>query len=218
MSWERLATFGGGAWGRLTAAAQGDVLPTIARRSIRLALDRAGGRPPQPQGGYLSTRHGVFVTLRVGGGELRGCVGTLVPRCHDLVEETWRNARLAAFQDDRFAGVILSELADLHFEVSVLHALEDVSSILDLDPCRYGLVVSTDDGRRGALLPEVEGIDTVERQLEIARRKGAIAASERVHLQRFRADHFVEPPGGQPRTLTETFERINRTYRMGNRE
>jgi MEMO1 family protein len=124
---------------------------------------------------------------------LRGCVGTIAPACANLVEETWRNARLAAFHDRRFSPVTEEELADLRFEVSVLHPPEHVSSARELDPQRYGVIVSARDGRRGLLLPAIAEIETTEEQLRIAREKGWIDPDEPVTLQRFEVDHFEEP-------------------------
>jgi AMMECR1 domain-containing protein len=84
------------------------------------------------------------------------------------------------------------ELANLRFEVSVLHSMERAASASDLDPARYGVVVSTEDGRRGLLLPGIAEIKTVGRQLGVAREKGGIGPEEPVMLQRFEVDHFEE--------------------------
>jgi len=94
-------------------------------------------------------------------------------------------AREAALSDSRFEPVRLEELADLRFEVSVLSPLEPVHHVGQLNPARFGVVVSTPDGRRGALLPDVEGVDTVGDQLAIARRKGGIGPTEHADIRRF---------------------------------
>jgi AMMECR1 domain-containing protein len=109
------------------------------------------------------------------------------------VAETWRSARLAAFHDSRFPAVEAEELPDLRFEVSVLHSMEAVSSADELDPRRYGVVVSTKDGRRGLLLPAIAEIKTSGEQVGFARKKGRIGSNEPVMLQRFQVDHFEEP-------------------------
>jgi AMMECR1 domain-containing protein len=123
---------------------------------------------------------------------LRGCAGTIAPTCPNLLSETWRSARLAAFQDSRFAPVGIGELQNLHIDVSVLHSMEDISSAAELDPARYGVVVSTADGRRALLLPGIAEITTSEEQLAIVRKKGRIGPREPVMLQRFQIDHFEE--------------------------
>ena len=172
---------------------EGAVLPGLARRSVETALRGSYEQPPSPSGEYLGAQCGVFVTIRQRGGSLRGCVGTFVPVCQSLVAETWRSARLAALQDNRFSPVTDGELAGLRFEVSVLHSLEEISSEAELDPKRYGVIVSTSDGRRGLLLPGIKEIQTAEQQLLVARQKGWISPDEPVTMQRFQVDHFAEP-------------------------
>jgi AMMECR1 domain-containing protein len=83
-------------------------------------------------------------------------------------------------------------LEHLRFEVSVVLPPEEVASPAELDPRKYGVVVLTEDGRRGALLPEIEGVETVHHQLEIARRKAGIGRGESVRLQRFAVLKFCE--------------------------
>lgn len=174
-------------------AAQGeDMLPGIARRSVEAALQGTSENAPAASGEYVRKPGGVFVTIRHRNGELRGCIGTIAPVCANLVEETWRNARLAALHDGRFAPVAIRELPQLRFEVSVLHPPEEISAADQLDPQRYGVIVSTDDGRRGLLLPAIEGIGTVKEQLLFARRKGRIDPEEPVRIERFEVDHFAE--------------------------
>jgi AmmeMemoRadiSam system protein A/AmmeMemoRadiSam system protein B len=174
------------------AGCPGNVLPGIARRSVETALRNISEKAPPAAGEYLGAARGVFVTIRHRQGKLRGCIGTIAPACANLVEETWRNARLAALHDGRFESVGLGELPQLRFEVSVLHPPEDVASADELDPRRYGVIVSTPDGRRGLLLPGIEEITTVEQQLLFARQKGRIDPDEPAQLQRFEVDHFGE--------------------------
>jgi AMMECR1 domain-containing protein len=137
------------------------------------------------------------VTLRDRSGGLRGCAGTFLPTCANLVAETWRSARLAAFDDFRFPPVKADELPHLRFDVSVLHSMEKITSTDELDPARYGVVVSNAAGRRALLLPAIAEIKTAVQQLSLARRKGGIAPDEPVMLQRFQVDHFEEQ-GGRP--------------------
>lgn len=176
-----------------TAKRDGEVLPEIARQSVTAALDDRSAVAPAAVGEYLSSPRGVFVTLRRRNGQLRGCVGRIEPASADLVAETWRNARLAALQDNRFPLVTAEELADLRFEVSVLHTIETVTSVAELDPRRYGVIASTGDGRRGLLLPGIAAIKTGTEQLRLARQKGGIDSAEPVAMQRFQVDHFEEP-------------------------
>ena len=165
----------------------------MARRSVLAALRRGREAPPAYTGEYCGLRRGVFVSIHHGDGRLRGCVGTIEPVCDHLLAETWRNARLAAFEDRRFSPVTTAELGDLRFSVSVLHPPETVSSEEELNPDRYGVIVSAKENRRGLLLPRIESIKTAGEQLRIAREKGGIGPEEPVTLQRFEVDYFAEP-------------------------
>jgi MEMO1 family protein len=170
----------------------GKTLPQIARRSLEAAFRGDVGKPAFATEGILGERHGVFVTIRGPRRKLRGCVGTLTPRFANTAEETWHVARDAAFRDGRFKPVRSSELESLRFEVSVLFPLEEVASPAELDPQRYGIVLTTGDGRRGLLLPDVKDVKTIGEQLEGARYKGGICESEPVRIQRFAVKKFRE--------------------------
>jgi AmmeMemoRadiSam system protein A len=171
----------------------GEQLPGIARQAVESGLRGTAESPPAAAEGYLSLPRAVFVTLFHRAGELRGCVGTLTPKCRDVVRETWQMAREAAFSDQRFPPVVGAELATVWFEVSVLHPLEGVASPQELDPRCFGVVVRTADGRRGALLPGIAEIHSADEQLELARRKGGIQPWETVRIERFRVEKFREP-------------------------
>lgn len=170
----------------------GALLPDLARQSVAAVLGTPGLRPPQVVEGLPGERRAVFVTLRSRTGALRGCVGTLSPRFPNAALETWHLARSAAFEDSRFEPITARELSDVRFEVSVLHPLEPIASPAELDPERYGVVVSSDDGRRGTLLPEIASIPSVAEQLRIARLKAGIGPDEPVRLERFTVEKFHE--------------------------
>jgi AmmeMemoRadiSam system protein A len=170
----------------------GKALSQVARRSIEAAFRGDSEGPDIPAEGILGERHGVFVTIRGPRRKLRGCVGTLTPRFVNTAEETWHVARDAAFRDGRFAPVGAHELEQLRFEVSVVFPLEEVASMAELDPRRYGVVLDTEDGRSGVLLPDVKGVETVEQQLTAARHKGGIGEFEPVRIQRFAVKKFRE--------------------------
>ena len=123
--------------------------------------------------GLLDGRAGCFVSLKVGG-ELRGCMGTILPTRSSLAEEICANAVSAGTRDPRFPAVRSSELSELVYDVDVLTVPEPISSPDELDVRRYGVIVSTADGRRGLLLPDLDGVDSVEQQVGIAARKGGI--------------------------------------------
>lgn len=175
-----------------TSNRAGEILPAIARRSVSTALQAGSSVVPKATGKYLNTPRGAFVTIQRRDSRLRGCVGSLKPVCANLVAETWRNARLAAFRDGRFTPVSSDELGDLQFEVSVIQSSHKVISTAELDPEHYGVIVRTADGRCGVLLPGIKDIVTPAEQLSIARRKGGIGQDEPISMERFAVDHFEE--------------------------
>lgn len=173
-------------------------LPALARRAIN---EYFSGRKVPPEGlkasGALGEQGCVFVTLhQKKDGALRGCIGTLRPQEPNLARETWINALSAAFQDPRFKSLRREELDDTHISVTILGAMEPVRGLGELDPSAFGVVVSSEDGRRGVLLPGIAGVDTAMQQVSIARRKAGIAPDEAVRLERFRAYSYEEAPTG----------------------
>lgn len=76
--------------------------------------------------------------------------------------------------------------------VDVLGTPELVDSTDALDCRRNGVIVSTTDGRRGLLLPDLDGMNTIDEQLRIAARKGGVGlGSDRVCLERFTVTRHV---------------------------
>ena len=134
-------------------------------------------------------RAGVFVSLHRFG-ELRGCIGTIAPAASSVAAEIIQNAVSAATQDPRFSPVRAEELDTLAINVDVLGEPEPVASVRQLDPKRYGVIVSN-GLRRGLLLPDLEGVDTAEEQVAIARRKAGIDEDEDVRLERFEVVRHV---------------------------
>ncbi|MGI5844267.1 MAG: AmmeMemoRadiSam system protein A [Candidatus Xenobium sp.] len=133
---------------------------------------------------------GAFVTLKKSG-ELRGCIGTLGPTCPDQFREVVQNAISACSRDPRFPPVHPGELEDLHYQVYILQPAEPVGGLADLDPQRYGVIVHK-SGRRGVLLPALEGIETAEVQVAIACRKAGIDPADNPELERFEVLTFQE--------------------------
>lgn len=159
----------------------------LARRAIEVYLREHRILAPRAPSGLLAGRHGAFVSLHRGG-DLRGCIGTIAPTAATLAEEIVHNAIQAATADPRFPPLTAAELSGLDISVDVLHEPEP-AVLEDLDPRAYGVIVSA-DWRRGLLLPDLDGVDSVEQQVAIARQKAGIGPAERVRIERFKVDRY----------------------------
>lgn len=136
----------------------------------------------------LKQRAGVFVCLKIRG-VLRGCIGTFQPQEPTIAHETVRNAISAATCDPRFPCLRPDELDTIEYTIDVLTAPEPVKDKSELDPRRYGVIVQA-GGRRGLLLPDIEGVDTADYQVRIAMQKAGIAPGSVVELSRFEVKRF----------------------------
>ncbi len=131
----------------------------------------------------VTKKAGTFVSIKIEG-MLRGCIGTIGPTKDSIAEEIIYNAVSSAVHDPRFTPVCEKELSVLTYSVDVLGDTERIVSKDLLDVKRYGVIV-TKGNRRGLLLPNLEGIDTVDEQIEIAKQKAGIKDSESISLERF---------------------------------
>ena len=131
----------------------------------------------------MNQKAGVFVSLKIGG-KLRGCIGTISPTRDCIADEIIHNAVSASMEDPRFEAVRVNELAQLVYSVDVLGKAYPISSKDELDIKRYGVIVNS-NGRRGLLLPNLEGVDTPEQQVSIALQKAGISSHEDYRMERF---------------------------------
>lgn len=129
----------------------------------------------------------VFVTLKKDG-NLRGCIGTILPSYPNMAEELANNAVSAGVNDTRFLPVGEKELNQLVYSVDIL-SLPEACSSAELDPTNYGVIVSKGN-KRGLLLPALEGIETVEQQLSIVLEKAGINPNEDYKIERFKVERF----------------------------
>lgn len=130
-----------------------------------------------------SKQAGAFVSLHKDN-QLRGCIGTIVATRQSIAEEIIQNAISACSRDPRFPPVREDELDDIVYSVDVLGEPERINNSKELDVKKYGVIVEN-GGRRGLLLPDLEGVDTVEQQISIAKQKANINQKEDVNLWRF---------------------------------
>lgn len=162
-----------------------DPYVSLARESLEYYINRGKilETPDYLPSEMLSQRKGVFVSIKKHG-KLRGCIGTVSPMNNSVAEEIISNAISAGTRDPRFNPIKKSELKDLVYSVDVLEDFEDINSINQLDVVRYGVIVSS-GYKRGLLLPNLEGVDTPDQQVEIALSKAGINKGESYKMQRF---------------------------------
>ncbi len=175
-------------------AGNGERLPELARRSVETLVreGRVLEVPSVSDDSLLGQPAACFVSIKTGAGDLRGCIGTVEPTRDSLAEEIIHNAISAATRDPRFLPIETSELSQLRYSVDVLSPPEP-ARFEELNPKTYGLIVEDERGRRrGLLLPDLEGIDSAEQQLQITTRKAGIPPGADVKLYRFRVRRYGE--------------------------
>ena len=167
-----------------TSSSPYELLLQTARQAIEQYLQGDALNVPALDDSLNQTR-GVFVTLWESPKKLRGCIGRTQGITPTLSQEVAECAILAATRDPRFQPISkIEQVQALKIELSLLMQLEPIDDSGLLDPHRYGVVVSAGN-RRGLLLPNVDGVDTVEEQLKIACQKGKIERNENFELARF---------------------------------
>lgn len=163
----------------------------IAKRAVeeylrnRMVLPAPEDLPPE-----MRSRAGVFVCLK-SQGQLRGCIGTFLPCTDNIHDEIVRNAISAAREDPRFPPVSTEELPEITYSVDVLSEPERVDDTAGLDPKKYGVIVAKGK-RRGLLLPDLAGVDSVEEQLRITKMKAGIDPDDTdVVIYRFTVQRYT---------------------------
>lgn len=177
----------GGAAKRLAEKrAKEDPYVQLARKSVEYYIlhHRKMEMPDDLPEELLTRRAGAFVSIHEHG-KLRGCIGTIAPVRDCVAREIIDNAISASTRDPRFDPIRAHELKWLEISVDVLGEAEPIKSPAELDVKRYGVIV-TKGMKRGLLLPDLDGVDTVEEQISIAKSKAGIADWDtNVELQRF---------------------------------
>jgi AmmeMemoRadiSam system protein A len=167
----------------------------LARSAVEAYVrERRRIQPPRKLPPEMQSMAGAFVSLHQSNGDLRGCIGTIQPQCESLAEEIIENAISAATRDPRFPPVSPDELEGLEISVDVLTPPEPIDSILDQDPKCHGLIVQStrEPWKRGLLLPDLESIDTAEKQLQYTRvyKANITDPDEPFQLFRFRVSRY----------------------------
>lgn len=133
-----------------------------------------------------------FVTLKTIDGKLRGCIGTIKAKYKNLYTEIVQNAVSAAFRDHRFNPITAEEFTSIQISVEVLSDPEEIFDIQQLDPKVYGLIIQDELKFRGVLLPNIKGVDSIKKQIDIVKRKAGISKYKKTGLRyfRFRTEKF----------------------------
>lgn len=164
----------------------------LAKNTIE-SYFRTGKIPPLPPGlprKILTLRAGVFVSIYKGQ-ELRGCIGTYLPTEPNIAEEIISNAIAAATHDWRFSPITPDELNELSYSVYILEEPRQIKSLEELDPKKYGILIKSETGKTGLLLPDLDGIDTVEKQLSaVCHKCGVKLSNEKVVICKFSAEKY----------------------------
>jgi MEMO1 family protein len=163
-------------------------LVALAKETVeRYVRDRETPHPRKltPE---MKEKAGVFVCVQKQG-QIRGCIGTFEPTRPNVAQEIIANAISSATRDYRFSPVTADELPELTYKVDILTKPEPIGSKADLDPKKYG-VLATYGNKRGILLPDLAGVDSVDQQIDVACGKGNILPDEPAKLYRFEVRRY----------------------------
>ncbi len=163
-------------------------LVRLAKKTVEAYVRRGEVFQPRRLSAEMKEQAGVFVSIHKRD-ELRGCIGTFELQHDNVAEEIVANAISSATRDPRFLPVTKDELKSLEYSIDVLTRPEPVKSMKELDPKKYGVIVEA-GWRKGLLLPDLEGVDTVEEQVGICRLKAGIGPDEEVKLYRFEVKRY----------------------------
>ncbi len=168
-------------------------LTTLAKRAVDSYIKQGEIISPSDniEQEFLNNKGGVFVTIEKEG-QLRGCIGTYLATQKNIAQETIHNAIAAATEDYRFGHVQPAELESLSYTVSILSSPEPIEGIDDLNPKKYGIIIKSLDnpGKSGLLLPDLEEVETVTEQINIASQKAGLSPEERKVIYRFQVKKY----------------------------
>jgi AmmeMemoRadiSam system protein A len=167
---------------------QHSALVELAKAAVENYVKNKEVLKPEDITEEMKGKAGVFVSIKKHG-NLRGCIGTFEPTKSNIAEEIVSNAISSAMADYRFTPIAVSELDELTYSVDILTQPEPVADVGELDPKKYGIIVES-GFKRGLLLPDLEGVNTIAEQIQICKVKAGIAAEEPVKLYRFEVRRF----------------------------
>ena len=161
----------------------------LATKAVKHFVESGEISPcPENLPNELKIQSGTFVSIKRKS-RLRGCIGSVLPQTENLAKEIIQNAIYAASRDPRFSPILKSELPDLTFSIDVLSSPEKVKSITELDCRRFGVIVKH-DGQQGILLPNLDGVDTVKKQIQICLEKARLKKESPFEIFRFESKRY----------------------------
>jgi hypothetical protein len=160
----------------------------LAKKAVETYVNEGKVIRPEELTPEMKQKAGTFVSIHKCGG-LRGCIGTFEPTRRNVAEEIISNAISSATRDPRFPPVSPNELEDLDYSVDVLTKPREVESKEELDPKKYGVIVEC-GWRKGLLLPDLKGVDSVDEQINICCQKAGISPGEPVKLYCFEVKRY----------------------------
>lgn len=167
---------------------------SLAQKAIELYINEGIEiSAPDPLPDKFKEKAGVFVSIHKKNGDLRGCIGTFLPTKENIAKEIIANAISAASHDPRFEPIAANELSDLGCSVDILGELESVNDLSELDCKKYGILVKSGEDKSALLLPNLDGIDSVEQQLSVCCMKDEIdPRKEQITIYRFSVERHKE--------------------------
>lgn len=139
----------------------GETLLNIAEQSVREAVIEHRKYSParDDYDNALFDKGAAFVTLTDKNGDLRGCIGTIVPN-QGIAKDVAGNAYRAAMEDNRFSPVSEKELDGLNISISFLTGFErirymDEADLLTKINQDIDGIILRDGNRQGVFLPSV---------------------------------------------------------------
>ncbi len=121
----------------------------------------------------LKLKLSCYVSL-YSGNQLRACIGNPQPKCEHLYNEIIENAVAAAFDNDQTEPLKEAELNNISIVVDVISEPRPVKDRSLLKPGKHGVMLEDEQGKFSVLLPNQDGIDSVDQQLEKARAQAGI--------------------------------------------
>ena len=121
----------------------------------------------------LKLKLACYVSL-YSGNQLKGCVGNTKPTHPNLYNEIIENAVSAAFEDQRGGTLKEEELNNISIVVDVLSEPKPVSDPAEIKPHKHGVIIEDDQGKRGLLLPNANGSDSLEALMQKARKQAGV--------------------------------------------